>query len=217
MSSFNFFGGGSGATAATQDTQKVVADQTARFALTTDDSTGVQNGDTVYQTDTGATYLVVDDTNLDSAAGYHLLPGSSSGDIVTRRQVLNPGLHDSKTGTLVWTGNTSADGGGYWYNSSAALNDRLDFEEVALVPGGVTVRVQHLRAGAGGVATVYWGEDALGDIEMRAGSLAYNVASDVTSTILAADTRQLSLRIEGTTGAGYTYYPQKIEVIQPEA
>lgn len=67
-----FFGGGSGgATAASLDTRTVVADQTARFALTTDD---VQNGDTVYQTDTGATYLVVDDTNLDSSTGYHLLP-----------------------------------------------------------------------------------------------------------------------------------------------
>lgn len=45
----------------------IVADETARFALTT---ASVQTGDTVKQTDTGVMYIVVDDTNLDSAAGY---------------------------------------------------------------------------------------------------------------------------------------------------
>lgn len=44
-----------------------VADQTARYALTTAD---VQNGDTVKQVDTGILYFVVDDTNLDSELGY---------------------------------------------------------------------------------------------------------------------------------------------------
>lgn len=44
-----------------------VADQTARFALTTAD---VQLGDTVKQTDTGLLYFVVDTANLDSASGY---------------------------------------------------------------------------------------------------------------------------------------------------
>jgi hypothetical protein len=45
----------------------IVADQTARFALTL---STVQNGDTVKQTDTGVMYYVKDDTNLDSATGY---------------------------------------------------------------------------------------------------------------------------------------------------
>lgn len=44
-----------------------VADQTARYALTTDD---VQLGDTVQQLDTGVMYVVTDDTKLDSADGY---------------------------------------------------------------------------------------------------------------------------------------------------
>lgn len=44
-----------------------VADQTARFALTT---TQVQNGDTVRQLDTNVLYAVTDDTNLGSSAGY---------------------------------------------------------------------------------------------------------------------------------------------------
>lgn len=45
----------------------VVADQAARFALTT---AQVQTGDTVKQNDTGVMYFVVDDTQLSTAAGY---------------------------------------------------------------------------------------------------------------------------------------------------
>jgi len=48
---------------------KLVANQTARFALTKND---VQNGDTVQQIDTQALYLVIDDTNLSNANGYSL-------------------------------------------------------------------------------------------------------------------------------------------------
>lgn len=44
-----------------------VADQAARFALTTSD---VQLGDTVQQTDTGVMYMVVDTSKLTSADGY---------------------------------------------------------------------------------------------------------------------------------------------------
>lgn len=44
-----------------------VADDTARFALTTDD---VQNGDWVYVDSTEGLYYVYDDTKLDSEAGY---------------------------------------------------------------------------------------------------------------------------------------------------
>jgi len=47
----------------------VVADQTARFALTT---TQVQNGDTVKQADTSKLYYVKDQTNLNSESGYDI-------------------------------------------------------------------------------------------------------------------------------------------------
>lgn len=47
-----------------------VQDDTARFALTTDD---VQNGDCVYVNSTQIMYFVVDDTKLDLAAGYKAL------------------------------------------------------------------------------------------------------------------------------------------------
>lgn len=45
-----------------------VADEAARFLLTVDD---VQDGDVVQQDDTNIMYKVVDDTNLDNAAGYN--------------------------------------------------------------------------------------------------------------------------------------------------
>jgi hypothetical protein len=45
----------------------VVADEAARFALTT---ATVQNGDTVKQADTGLMYLVVDEDNLGNTSGY---------------------------------------------------------------------------------------------------------------------------------------------------
>lgn len=46
---------------------KDVQDDTARFALTTDE---VQNGDTVYVDSTQIMYLVIDETKLDQEAGY---------------------------------------------------------------------------------------------------------------------------------------------------
>jgi hypothetical protein len=64
----------------------VVADQAARFALTT---ATVQLGDTVKQTDTGVLYLVKDEANLGNSAGYEAysasnavnFSGSLSGDV----------------------------------------------------------------------------------------------------------------------------------------
>lgn len=47
----------------------IVADQAARFALTT---ANAQNGDSVKQTDTNVMYYVKDDTNLGNAAGYEV-------------------------------------------------------------------------------------------------------------------------------------------------
>ena len=47
----------------------IVANKTARLALTT---ANVQNGDTVYEDDTGSMYYVYDDTKLNSEDGYRL-------------------------------------------------------------------------------------------------------------------------------------------------
>lgn len=57
---------------------EVVANDAARFALTT---TEVQNGDLVKQSDNGYLYSVIDDTQLDSSAGYLLLTSPSAAPV----------------------------------------------------------------------------------------------------------------------------------------
>lgn len=54
---------------------EVVENDTARFALTTDE---VQNGDTVYVNSTEIMYFVVDDTKLDIEAGYKPLAAGTA-------------------------------------------------------------------------------------------------------------------------------------------
>lgn len=56
----------------------IVADQTARFALTT---ATVQNGDTVKQVDTNVLYFVKDDTNLNNAAGYEVYSAGTASSV----------------------------------------------------------------------------------------------------------------------------------------
>lgn len=56
----------------------IVADQAARFALTT---ATVQNGDTVKQNDTNVMYFVVDDTNLGNASGYLIYTAGTASSI----------------------------------------------------------------------------------------------------------------------------------------
>ena len=56
----------------------VVADETARFALTT---SSVQLGDVVKQTDTGMMYMVVDESKLNSSAGYEEFTAGSATNV----------------------------------------------------------------------------------------------------------------------------------------
>lgn len=56
----------------------VVADDTARFALTADNA---QNGDTVKVTATGKMYFVKDSSNLGSEAGYELYTAGSAASV----------------------------------------------------------------------------------------------------------------------------------------
>lgn len=60
----------------------IVADQTARFALTT---TEVQNGDSVKQTDTDTMYYVVDDTNLDNSTGYEVYTAETDWSLISSK------------------------------------------------------------------------------------------------------------------------------------
>jgi len=56
----------------------IVADQTARFALTT---ATVQNGDTVKQADTNVMYYVKDDTNLSNSNGYEIYRAGTAASV----------------------------------------------------------------------------------------------------------------------------------------
>ncbi len=56
----------------------IVADQTARFALTT---ATVQNGDTVKQVDTNVMYYVKDDTNLSNNNGYEVYRAGTAASV----------------------------------------------------------------------------------------------------------------------------------------
>lgn len=56
----------------------VVADQTARYALTT---ATVQNGDTVKQTDTGEMWYVIDDSNLSNSSGYAVYTAGTASSV----------------------------------------------------------------------------------------------------------------------------------------
>ena len=84
---------------------KVVENDAARFALTTDD---VQNGDIVYVNDTQIMYFVYDDTHLDSEAGYKPFAagvaakaiGDKNGDDITttyQKLLTFDGTYDSST------------------------------------------------------------------------------------------------------------------------
>jgi len=75
----------------------VVADDTARYALTTDT---VQSGDTVKVTSSGYMYFVIDEGNLNSDAGYAIYTagGVDAGQIVSG--VLDPARIPASSGVL---------------------------------------------------------------------------------------------------------------------
>jgi hypothetical protein len=74
----------------------IVADQTARYALTT---ATVQNGDTVKQTDTGLMYFVIDQTNLGNSAGYSAYTAGTASSVAWSGITGIPSPVSSLTGT----------------------------------------------------------------------------------------------------------------------
>jgi hypothetical protein len=76
----------------------VVADQAARYALTT---ATIQLGDTVKQTDTGEMWFVVDDTKLDEAAGYLVYTAGSASAVPWLGITGKPGWTAQAATTLV--------------------------------------------------------------------------------------------------------------------
>ena len=93
----------------------IVADQTARFALTT---ATVQNGDTVLQTDTSLMYFVKDDTNLSNASGYAAYTAGTASSVawsgITGIPAPVTALSGTNTGdqTITLTGDVTGSGTG---------------------------------------------------------------------------------------------------------
>ena len=93
----------------------IVADQTARFALTT---ATVQNGDTVLQTDTSLMYFVKDDTNLGNAGGYAIYSAGAASSVawsgITGIPAPVSSLSGTNTGdqTITLTGDVTGSGTG---------------------------------------------------------------------------------------------------------
>ena len=87
-------------------TAVTVADDTARFALTT---ATVQNGDVVNVTATSKSYFVIDDTKLDVEAGYSqiLTPAAPVQSVNNKTGAVTLGTDDISEGSnnLYWTSN----------------------------------------------------------------------------------------------------------------
>jgi len=131
--------------AASLERMVVVADQTARYALTT---ASVQNGDTVYQTDTATMYMVKDDTNLSNSSGYQSysagtsvnFSGSLSGDI------------SGTQGATAYNGTVPLNKGGTGQTTKAAAFDALSPMTAAgdLIYGGTSGTGTKLSIGSSG-------------------------------------------------------------------
>lgn len=84
----------------------IVANQTARFALTTND---VQEGDTVKQTDTGIMYFVVDSTKLNSEAGYSIYTAGAATSVPWSGVTNKPNILSlGETSTTAYAGDKGA-------------------------------------------------------------------------------------------------------------
>lgn len=104
----------------------IVADQTARYALTT---STVQEGDTVKQTDTGVMYLVVDSTKLNSADGYtEYSAGTAS------KAIADEDGTSIKTGYVNVAGNQTVSGQKTWTNTNTYTNN-FYFKDSTVVKG----------------------------------------------------------------------------------
>lgn len=133
-----------------------VADETARFALTTND---VQLGDTVFQNDTGVMYLVVDDTKLNSADGYQEYKAGSAVTAMT--------LGKDTIGKV-----TDTDGDHYqvWYLDQGQPKKSTDtigaLDKPVYVKDGILTPIEEIKAGVSGVKGDYETEYRDGNVNL---------------------------------------------------
>ena len=93
--------------AAAQERVYVAADDTARLALTT---SSVQNGDVVKVTSTGKMYFVVDETKLNSEAGYMVFAAGTAASVAWANVTGKPSTFTPSSHTHNYAGSGSAGG-----------------------------------------------------------------------------------------------------------
>lgn len=157
-----------------------VADEEARFALTTDD---IQLGDSVLQLDTGVMYIVIDQTKLNSADGYQEY---SAGTAVSAERVEHA-LTIQKNGVqeFVYDGSTA-----HTLNIALGFSDLSGTIAASQIPNSI-ITSAHIADGA--VTTAKLADSSVNSAKIVDGS--------VTGTDIAADTVSLTNLAEdvGTT------------------
>lgn len=165
----------------------VVANQAARFALTT---ATVQNGDTVSQTDTGLMYYVIDQTNLGNSAGYAVYTAGTASAVAWGGITGIPAPVSALSGT-----NT----GDQTFNGLSPMTTVGD-----MIVGGASGAAARLAAGAArlvltgqgaGVAPIY--QAPLGTIQSK--SANYTVLS--TDGFMIGDATSAAFTFTLPTGA----------------
>lgn len=153
------------------------ADEVARFALTTED---VQKGDTVYQIDTGVMYLVVDDTKLNSAAGYQEYKAGSA-------------VTSMKLGTDTIGKVTDTDGDHYqaWYLDQGEPKKCTDtigaLDKPVYIKDGIFTPIDEIKAGVSGVKGDWETDFRDGDVNLTYEDIPAIGIKEVDNAILPDD------------------------------
>ena len=177
-----------------------VADEKARFALTTDD---IQLGDSVLQLDTGVMYIVIDQTKLNSADGYQEY---SAGTAVSAERVEHA-LTIQKNGIqeFVYDGSTA-----HTLNIALGFSDLSGTIAASQIPDSIitSAKIADGTIVAGDIANSTITATQLADGAVTTAKLADSsvnsakiVDGSVTGTDIAADTVSLTNLAEdvGTT------------------
>ncbi|MDD6088477.1 MAG: hypothetical protein PUB69_04120 [Desulfovibrionaceae bacterium] len=178
----------------------VVADQAARFALT---SSQVQLGDTVKQSDTGLMYYVVDIAKLSSAAGYEEYTAGSATSVpwsgVTGKPSATSAITTADTlNAAVGKLEKALDGKAAASHGTHVTYSTDDPQAVGVANAGsaaAVARADHVRdLPATGVSSGAYGED--GDSRSLSYSNKFKVpyiTVDAKGRISAASTKELTL------------------------
>lgn len=182
-----------------------VANQAARFALTT---AQVQEGDYVSQTDTGALYVVVDDSALNGAGGYQLVPttpaliGAPALSLLAALGALPYASGASTWAALAGNTTTTRKFLRQTGNGSVSAAPAWDTLQEGDLPTGIDVA----KLGDGSVSNAEFqalpAQGALADSAVQPGDLATTLNVSATDKLLGRDSSGAGPVEEISIGAG---------------